>query len=117
MQAYREVENKQLAFVILDSTSLLLKMLIFYGQLCEIPPEKVRRVFYIDDYSVKKRKGPQYDVLYEDSGLDEVHTFDPSTLLSMLEGGQAELVTDALPKSWYLNISSIIVFRPSLSIM
>lgn len=61
--------------------------------------EKVRRVFYIDDYSVKKRKGPQYDVLYEDSGLDEVHTFDPSTLLSMLEGGQAELVTNALPRS------------------
>lgn len=55
-------------------------------------------MFYIDDYSVK-RKGPQYDVLYEDSGLDEVHTFDPSTLLSMLEGGQAELVTNALPRS------------------
>ena len=66
---------------------------------CFITTEKVRRVFYIDDFSVKKRKGPQYDVLYEDSGLDEVHTFDPSTLLSMLEGGQAELVTDALPRS------------------
>ena len=41
MQAYREVENEQLAFVILDSTSLLLKMLIFFGQLYKIPPQNL----------------------------------------------------------------------------
>ena len=37
------------------------------------------RIFYIDDYSVNKRKGSQYDVLYEDLGLDEVES-----LLDML---------------------------------
>jgi hypothetical protein len=66
---------------------------------CFISTEMVRRVFVIDDFSVKKRKGPQYDVLYEDLGLDEVLTLDPVTLLEMLSKGQAELVTNALPRS------------------
>ena len=64
---------------------------------CFISTEMVRRVFVIDDFSVKQRKGPQYDVLYEDLGLDEVLTLDPATLLEMLSNGQAELVTNALP--------------------
>ena len=66
---------------------------------CFISTEMVRRIFYVDDYSVKKRKGPQYDVLYEDLGFDQVQTLDPATLLGMLTDGQAELVTNALPRS------------------
>ena len=48
---------------------------------------------------IKKRKGPQYDVLYDDLGFDEVQTLDPATLLEMLTDGEAELVTNALPRS------------------
>jgi hypothetical protein len=59
----------------------------------------VRRVFLIDDFSVKQRKGPQYDVIYEDLGLDEILTLDPVTVLEMLSKGQAELVMNALPRS------------------
>ena len=66
---------------------------------CFVSTEMVRRIFYIDDYSVKKRKGPQYDVLYEDMGLDNVQTLDLETLLEMLTDGQAELVTNALPRT------------------
>jgi hypothetical protein len=39
---------------------------------CFISTEMVRRVFLIDDFSIKQRKAPQYDVIYEDLGLDEV---------------------------------------------
>ena len=49
-----------------------------------------------DDFSIKRRKGAQYDVLYEDLGLDKVQTPDPATLFRMLSDGQAELVTNAL---------------------
>jgi hypothetical protein len=60
-----------------------------------------RRIFYIDDFSVK-RKGPQYDILYEDFkedlGLDEVQTLDPATLLATLSEDQTELITNALPR-------------------
>jgi len=66
---------------------------------CFISTEMVRRIFYIDDFSIKRRKGAQYDVLYEDLGLDEVQTLDPSTLLGMLSNNDAELVTNALPRS------------------
>ena len=53
------------------------------------------RIFYIDDYSVNKRKGSQYDVLYEDLGLDEDEFFK---LLAMLSEDQAEL-ENPLPRS------------------
>ena len=51
-----------------------------------------------DDFSIKRRKGAQYDVLDEDLGLDKVQTLDPATLFRMLSDGQAdsELVTNAL---------------------
>jgi len=65
---------------------------------CFISTEMVRRVFVVDDYSVKRRKGAQYDVLYEDLGLDEVQTLDPETLLEMV--AEAELVVNALPRSY-----------------
>lgn len=60
----------------------------------------VRTVFVVDDYSVKHRKGAQYDVLYKDLGLDQVQTLDPETLLEMM--AEAELVMNALPRSSYL---------------
>ena len=66
---------------------------------CFISKGLISRIFLIDDFSVKKRKGPQYDVLYEDSGLDEVETLDPALLLKMLSDGETELVTNALPRS------------------
>lgn len=59
----------------------------------------LRKVFFVDDYSVKQRKGPQYDVLYEDSGLDEIVTLDPPTLIEMLSNGGAELVMNAIARS------------------
>ena len=65
---------------------------------CFISTEMVRRIFYIDDFSIKRRKGAQYDVLYEDLGLDKVQTLDPATLFRMLSDGQAELVTNALQR-------------------
>ena len=58
----------------------------------------VRRIFYIDDFSIKRRKGAQCDVLYGDLGSDEVQTLDPATLFRMLSDGQAELVTNALQR-------------------
>ncbi|KIM37764.1 hypothetical protein M413DRAFT_448278 [Hebeloma cylindrosporum] len=58
--------------------------------------ELLRRVFLVDDYSVSQRKGAQYDVLYEDTGLDETLTIKPETLLEMV--AEAELVTNALPR-------------------
>ena len=57
----------------------------------------VRRVFVVDDYSVKYRKGATYDVLYEDLGLDEVQCMDPDDLLEMV--ADSELVLNALPRS------------------
>lgn len=54
--------------------------------------EMLRRVFLVDDYSVKRRKGAQYDVLYEDTGLDEVLSLNPKTLLEIM--AEAELVTN-----------------------
>ena len=65
---------------------------------CLISTEMAHRIFYIDDFSIKRRKGAQYDVLYEDLGLDEVQTLDPATLFRMLSDGQAELVTNALQR-------------------
>ena len=35
------------------------------------------------DYAVKRVKGAQYDVVYEDSGMNEVHVIDPNTLLEI----------------------------------
>ena len=76
---------------------------------CFISTEMVRRLFLIDDFSVKKRN-PQYDVLYEDLGLDEVLTLDPMTSLEIMSKGQAELVTNALPRSdiWNFSLSSFL---------
>ena len=54
--------------------------------------EMVSRVFVVMDYAVKRVKGAQYDVVYEDSGMDEVHVVDPDTLLEMVTG--AELITN-----------------------
>ena len=78
---------------------------------CFISTEMVCRIFYVDDYSVKKRKGPQYDVLYEDLGFDEVQTLDRATLLGMLTD---ELVTNTLPRSCYHCLPSLFVmfFHP-----
>ena len=59
----------------------------------------VHRIFYVDDYLIRRRKGPQYDVVYEDLGFDEVQILDPETLLGMLSDGKAESVTNALPRS------------------
>ena len=67
---------------------------------CFISADGVRRTFYIDDFSIKRRKGAQFEVLYEDLGLDEVQTLDPDTLFEMLSEAQTELVTD-------------VVYRPS----
>lgn len=57
-----------------------------------ISAESVRRVFVVMDFAVKRVKGPQYDVVYEDSGLDDVLVVDPDTLLEMVTG--AELITN-----------------------
>jgi len=64
---------------------------------CFISTDLIRRIFVIDDYSVKCRKGPQYEVVLEDLGLDEVQTLDPETLLEMV--AEAKLVVNALPRS------------------
>ena len=53
-------------------------------------------VFVVDDYSVKCRKGPEYEVVYENPGLDEAQTLDPETLLEMV--AEAKLV-NVLPRS------------------
>ena len=63
---------------------------------CFISTDMVRRVFVVDDYSVKYRKGATYDILYEDLGLDEVESIDPETLLEMV--ADSELVLNALPR-------------------
>ena len=55
----------------------------------------VRRIFRVDDFSIKRRKGAQYDVVYEDLGYDEVQTLDPPTLLEMMSDGETLLVTNA----------------------
>jgi hypothetical protein len=61
---------------------------------CFISKDMVQRVFIVDDYFVKQKTGPQYDVLYEDLGLNEVQAIDPGTMLEMLT--EAELVVNAL---------------------
>jgi hypothetical protein len=61
--------------------------------------EIICTIFVIDDFYVK-RTGPQYDVLYEDSGLDEVQTFDPETLLEILSEDKTELVTNPPRSDW-----------------
>ena len=53
-------------------------------------------VFVVDDYSVKCRKGPEYEVVYENPGLDEAQTLDPETVLEMV--AEAKLV-NVLPRS------------------
>ena len=57
----------------------------------------VRRVFVVDDNSVKHRKGSQCDLLYEYLGLKETQILDPKSLLEMV--AEAELVVNALPSS------------------
>jgi hypothetical protein len=61
-----------------------------------ISTEMLRRVFVVDDYYVKKT-GPQYDVLYEDTGLDKVLAIDPETLLKMVPVVEAKLVINMQP--------------------
>jgi hypothetical protein len=73
----------------------------------------VGRIFYIDDFSVRsQRKNPQYEVLYEDLGLDEVQTFDPETLLEILTENKTELVTIHSQGLIGLNFESFVVGRP-----
>jgi hypothetical protein len=57
-----------------------------------ISGEVVSRVFVVMDYAVKRVKGAQYDVVYEDSGTDEVHVIDPDTLIEMVTASGAELI-------------------------
>ena len=57
---------------------------------CFVTTEEImRRTFLIQDYYVK-RSGPRYDVVFEDTGLDVVETWDTETLLTMVE--DAELI-------------------------
>ena len=55
----------------------------------------MKRTFLVQDYYVKQRAGPQYDVIFEDTGLspDSVNIFDPDALLAIIEN--AELVENA----------------------
>jgi hypothetical protein len=55
-----------------------------------ISGEMVSRVFVVMDYAVKYVRGAQYDVVYEDSGMYQVHVIDPDTLLEMV--AEAELI-------------------------
>jgi hypothetical protein len=57
-----------------------------------ISDDFISRVFVVMDYAVKHVKGAQYDVVYEDSGMDEVDVIDPDTLMEMITG--AELITN-----------------------
>ena len=45
----------------------------------------MRRTFFIQDYYVKLRGGPQYDVVFEDTGLDDLNVLDPETVLTMVK--------------------------------
>ena len=62
---------------------------------CFISPGILKRVFFVDDYSIRSRKGNQYHILYEDTGLDEVDDLDPQTVLAMV--AEAELVENMRP--------------------
>lgn len=67
------------------------------GQLvgkCFVSKDMVRRVFKVDDFCIKQRKGPQYDIVYEDLGREQVQEMDPSTLLRLL--AEVEMVLNAL---------------------
>jgi hypothetical protein len=55
-----------------------------------ISDEVVSRVFVVMDYAEIYIKGAQYDVVYEDSDMDEVHVIDPGTLIETVTG--AELI-------------------------
>jgi len=44
---------------------------------------------------VKRVKGAQYDVVYEDSGMDEVHVIDPDTLIEMVTGAELFFFTSS----------------------
>ncbi|CAA7268827.1 unnamed protein product [Cyclocybe aegerita] len=57
-----------------------------------ISNEMIRRVFVVTDFAVKRVKGPQFDVVYEDT--DEVLTVDPDSLFDMVAG--AELITNVI---------------------
>lgn len=48
----------------------------------------------MDDFCIKQRKGPQYDIVYEDLGREQVQEVDPSTLLRLL--AEVEMVLNAL---------------------
>jgi hypothetical protein len=49
----------------------------------------MRQSFLVQDYYLK-RVGPRYDVVFEDTGFDDVQVIDPPTLLAMV--GDAELI-------------------------
>lgn len=55
--------------------------------------EMASRVFrvVVVDYAVKLVNGAQYDVVYEDNGMNEVHIIDPNTLLELV--ADAELIS------------------------
>ena len=50
------------------------------------------RAFVVSDFSVKKVKGAQYDLVYEDCGLDDVEVIDPDSLLELV--ADCELITN-----------------------
>jgi hypothetical protein len=49
----------------------------------------MRRTFLVEDYYVK-RSEPCYDVVFEDTGPDDLNILDPRSVLSMVK--DAELV-------------------------
>jgi hypothetical protein len=61
---------------------------------CFITADMVQSVFIVDEYYLKPKSGPQYDVVFEDLGRNEVQVIDPETLLEMV--AESELVVNAL---------------------
>ncbi len=59
---------------------------------CFITTENImRRTFLIQDY-YRKRAGPRFDVIFEDTGTNVVDILDPEEVLEMVE--EAELVNN-----------------------
>lgn len=53
-----------------------------------ITNEKImRRTFSIQDYYIK-RTGPCYDVVFEDTGFDEVQVLEPQSVLTMVKNAK-----------------------------
>jgi hypothetical protein len=62
---------------------------------CFVTTEEImRRTYLIQDYYVKHVGGPRYEVVFEDTGLDDVDTLEVDELLDMIEDSQL-FVTDS----------------------